>query len=268
MADKQDKTMLERVFAATRRAPKASKDIAAELSTEDAKVSTQAVTAQLKKLEGAGAVSRDPDGAWSRMPGVRKIPAELADALTAAEPKPKRNRASKSDDDVPAEVKALPGYVEPDGTGSAESAVGASNVVAGPWGNPDAVDAPEGSVDAVLADLQSVAPVSAPPAQAVRRAGRARASGGVEIVKGNRATQWAKGQLVQAIVAQLAAAGPRDDFSATEMTRRLNEARTAETDPIAQNGSVAFALDKMASAGTATLTQDKPRRYGKARKAA
>jgi hypothetical protein len=152
---------------------------------------------------------------------------------------------------------------EPPGA-DAENDAEPSNVVPGPWGSPGDVDAPEGSVEAVLADLQAVRPVSAPPAQTPRAGGRPRTeAGGITIVKGNKATQWGRGELAKAISAVLAA-NPGTEFSATDMTRQLNLSRVKETDPVAQAGAVKYALEKLVEQAGAARTCEAPKRYARA----
>jgi hypothetical protein len=176
------------------------------------------------------------------MPGVRKLPAELAPAPV----EPKRARTTRAKGTETTETPDAP----------VESAVDAPAAPAGPWGQGDAGDAPEGSVDAVLAGMQSARPVSAPPATTTRRRSN---GGGPEPIKGDRSTQWGKGELSNKISEWLRL-HPLVNFSATEMTRELNAAR-AQNGPIAQTGSVAYTLDRLVTAGTALLAQDAPRRY-------
>lgn len=233
-----DKTPIELVFAATRRTPKLAKDVAADLG-----MTTQKVTAALRKLETAGAVSKDPEGGWFRMPGVRKLPVECAPV--AAEPKASGGNRRRKVETV--EVAFVEPAVQPE----------AAPVPDGPWDGVDGSDAAPGSVDAVLSQMQAVAPVSAPPAPTPRRRN---GSTGPAIIKGNRSTQWGKGELVAAITAWMAARRGMS-LSPTEVTAGLNLARPDDSAPIAQNGSVAFALDAMSRKGLVDLIQDKPRRY-------
>jgi hypothetical protein len=125
---------------------------------------------------------------------------------------------------------------------------------------PDPVDGDAGTPDAVEA-------VNEPAT-----AGRTRSVGGHQrqpgladlIVKGNKATQWPRGGLAAAIAAVFDARGPEVDFTATDMTRTINEARTYDTDPIAQAGAVKYALEAMVKAGSAVRTSEAPKRYTRA----
>lgn len=143
---------------------------------------------------------------------------------------------------------------------TAESDVETPEGPEGPWGTPDPDAVPTDDVGAVLAELQAARPVSAPPAQGVSRRAEA---GGVFAVKGNKATQWGRGELAAAIDKVFADRGPEVDFTATDMTRALNQARTSETDPIAQSGAVKYALNKKVEQGTARMTSETPKRYGR-----
>jgi hypothetical protein len=147
-----------------------------------------------------------------------------------------------------------------------------SNVVEGPWGTPApdaAVSGDPDGVDGVLADLMATRPVSAPPAPAPRRErtpadGETRTrkeAGGVTVVKGNKATQWARGALGKAIDDVLMTAKAGVDFTATEVTKAINTARLDDTAPIAQAGAVKYALEKMVGMGTARRTSEGPKRY-------
>jgi hypothetical protein len=143
----------------------------------------------------------------------------------------------------------------------AESDAEPPNDADGIWGTPEAVDAPEGSLEAVLADLRSVRPVSAPPAPTPRVGGQRKEAGGVIAVKGNKATQWQRGQLNAAITEVLFLL---DDGTATDVTRALNLRRADDTAPIAQAGAVKYALEKLVDSGYARRTSEAPKRYARA----
>lgn len=131
----------------------------------------------------------------------------------------------------------------------------------GPWGSGDAGDAPSGSMDAVLADLQAARPVSAPPAQtpAARRTSSSPAGG---VVSSGTAPAWTRGQCEATLLAMLQA-DPDTDHNASSLMKAYNAKRT-DGQPVMQGGSTAFALDAMVKKGTARLTQDKPKRYAAA----
>lgn len=143
---------------------------------------------------------------------------------------------------------------------AAESDVETLPVPDGPWGTPAATDAPSGSVDAVLAELQAARPVSAPPAHAAPRRASGRPAGGV--VSSGAAPAWQRGQCEATLLAMMQAL-PDVEHSATSLVKTYNE-RRADGQPIMQPGSTAFALDAMVRKGTARLTQDKPKRYAAA----
>lgn len=147
-----------------------------------------------------------------------------------------------------------------------------SNVIAGPWGTPGGPEALSGDpdgVDGVLADLMASRPVSAPPAPASRRpravgSGEARPrreAGGAVPVRGDRSTQWGRGQLAAAIVAVLIERGPEFDCTASGMTKILNESRADGSAPIAQAGAVKYALENLVKGGGAVRTSEAPKRY-------
>ncbi len=159
--------------------------------------------------------------------------------------------------------------------GAAETAAEPSNVIAGPWGTPGDVEAVTGDpdgVDGVLADLMAARPVSAPPAPAPRQRANAstdprprREAGGAVPVRGDKSTQWGRGQLAAAIVAVLDERGPEWDCTASGMTKVLNESRAADgTAPIAQAGAVKYALERLVDGGTAVRTSEAPKRYTRA----
>jgi len=142
---------------------------------------------------------------------------------------------------------------------AAETAAETPETPEGPWGTPNGSTGASDDVSAVLDDLRSVAPVSAPPAQAVRRP-RADGAPAGGIVSSGQARAWGRGELETTIVALVQASGDAE-HSATTITKALNERRAADG-PIAQAGSVAFAMDQAVKRGTLRLTQDKPKRYG------
>lgn len=162
--------------------------------------------------------------------------AEIVEALT-------------DQDLTPAEAPAPAAQTAADGPATPE----------GPWGTPDGSTSSSGELGAVLDDLRSVAPVSAPPAQATRRP-RADGAPSGGIVASGAARAWGRGELESTLI-QVMAEQPDTDHSPTTLTKLLNERRAADG-PIAQGGSVAFALDQAVKKGTARLTQDKPKRYG------
>ena len=143
----------------------------------------------------------------------------------------------------------------------AESDAEPAVVPDGPWGTGDAGDAPTGSVGAVLAELQSARPVSAPPAVSTspRRTSN-RPAGGV--VASGTAPAWQRGQCEATLLAMMQAL-PDVEHSATSLVKTYND-RRADGQPIMQPGSTAFALDAMVKKGTARLTQEKPKRYAAA----
>lgn len=159
--------------------------------------------------------------------------------------------------DVAQEIAEVPAVAETPAP-AAESVADAAVVPDGPWGSGNAGDAPTGSVSAVLADLQSARPVSAPPAQsATPRRTSNRPAGGV--VSSGAAPAWTRGQCEATLLGMLQAK-PDDEHSATSLVKEYNATRTDGT-PVMQPGSTAFALDAMVKKGKARLTQASPKRY-------
>jgi hypothetical protein len=198
-----------------------------------------AVTSVLKALVRRGLIV-EPDTTYGRY----VLPAAPADPGTAVIVDGVTLGGSANVAAVPAESDAEP-----------------PNDADGIWGTPEAVDAPEGSLEAVLADLRSVRPVSAPPAPTPRVGGQRKEAGGVIAVKGNKATQWQRGQLNSAITEVLFLL---DDGTATDVTRALNLRRADDTAPIAQAGAVKYALEKLVDSGYARRTSEAPKRYARA----
>lgn len=147
----------------------------------------------------------------------------------------------------------------PDAQTAAETAVAPD----GPWGGGDAAGAPSGSLDAILADLQDARPVSAPPAQVARsRTPRADGAPAGGIVSSGQARAWTRGELEGTLLAEMQK-DPDCQYSATSLTKWWNDTRAPDA-PVAQSGSVAFALDALVKKGTVRLAQDKPKRYAPA----
>jgi DNA-binding transcriptional ArsR family regulator len=269
MADKAEKLTVEKVFAATSRTP----SIIAAIATE-AGVSADSASRWLRRLEEAGAVSRNPDGYWVRITGVRKVPAVLmeqvqrkpkAPAASAPTPSKRAAKARRATGKTTITDKATGDTFEaeaPLAGNGAQSDPDASSVVPGPWGEAGTVDAPEGSVDAVLADMQNSRPVSAPPdsnGRAKRAPGQARVATTDRSERMQAGQLWRPGQL-SAVVAKLLQEHPGSTVA--ELSQLIND--DGATPPVG-HGSVGYALDALVRSGAATWQGERPRRaYPKA----